>query len=249
MTLTKGLVVLVTGAGQGIGRATALAFAREGASVVVAADLNESTAAATAELVAAHPGTTGVGLQLDVSDRASVFAAVESIVNRHSRIDVLINNAGICQPRAELGAITGADFHKVYDVNVVGAANCIAAVLPPMKTNKSGRIVSLASLAAHNGGLAVSPTYSCAKAAIICLTKNVALQSAPFGIRANAVAPGYIRTAMTADFGQSHKASAVPLGRLGEPEDVADVIVFLASDYARYVTGVTVDINGGLYMN
>jgi 3-oxoacyl-[acyl-carrier protein] reductase len=247
--LTKGLVVLVTGAGQGIGRATALAFAREGASVVVAADLNEVTAKATAELVAAHPGTTGIGIKLDVSDRAAAVAAVKSIAERHSRIDVLINNAGICQARAEFGTITGEDFHKVYDVNVVGTVNCIAAVLPYMKANKSGRIVSVASLAAHNGGLAVAPTYACAKAAVICLTKNVALQHAPFGIRANAVAPGFIRTAMTAGFGDSHTASVVPLGRLGEPEDVADVIVFLASDYSRYITGVTIDINGGLYMN
>jgi 3-oxoacyl-[acyl-carrier protein] reductase len=246
--LIKGLVALVTGAGQGIGRATALAFAREGASVVVAADLNEGTAKATADLVAAHPGTTGVGLKLDVSDRAAVFAAAQSIMERHSRIDVLVNNAGICQDRADVGVVAGEDFHKVYDVNVVGALNCIAAVLPCMKANKSGRIVNLASLAAYNGGLAVSPTYACAKAALICLTKSAARQSAPFGIRVNAVAPGYIRTAMTAGFGESHTASSVPLGRLGEPEDVADVIVFLVSDYARYITGSTIDINGGLFM-
>lgn len=247
--LAKGMVVLITGAGQGIGRATALAFAREGASVVVAADMNEESANATAELVATCPATTGVGLKLDVTDRAAVVEAAKSIAKHHSQINVLVNNAGICQSKTEFDAITSHDFHKLYDVNVVGAANCITAVLPYMKATKSGRIINLASLAAHIGGLAVSPTYACAKAAVVCLTKSTARQFAPFGIRVNAVAPGFIRTAMTAGFTETHNASAVPLGRLGEPEDVADVIVFLASDYSRYITGATLDINGGLYMN
>jgi 3-oxoacyl-[acyl-carrier protein] reductase len=247
--LTKGMVVLITGAGQGIGRATALAFAREGASVVVVADINETSAKATAGLVSACPGATGVGLKLDVADRTAVEGAVKSIADRQSRIDVLVNNAGICQAKTDFEAITGDDYHRSYDINLVGAANCMAAVLPYMKANKSGRIISLASLAAHIVGLAVAPTYSCAKAAVICLTKSAARQFAPFGIRVNAVAPGFIRTAMTAGFAQTHDPSTVPLGRLGEPEDVADVIVFLASDYARYITGATIDINGGLFMN
>jgi len=247
--LAKGMVVLITGAGQGIGRATALAFAREGASVVVAADINEDSARATASLVSACPTTKGVGLKLDVADRAAVIAAVNSIAESHSRIDVLVNNAGIIQPKMDFEAITGDDFHRLYDVNVVGAANCIAAVLPCMKANKSGRIISLASVAGQIGGLAVAPTYSCSKAAVICLTKCAARQLAPLGIRVNAVAPGFIRTAMTANFKETHNASAVPLGRLGEPEDVADVIVFLASDYSRYITGATIDINGGLFMS
>jgi len=247
--LTKGMVVVVTGAGQGIGRAIALAFAREGASAVVAADLNETSAKATAELVAGCPGTTGLGLQLDVTDRKAVIAAAKSIAERFSRIDVLVNNAGIVQARADYENISPDDYHKLYDVNLVGAANCITAVTPYMKANKSGRIISLSSLAAHIGGLAVAPTYSCAKAAVICLTKAAARQFAPFGIRVNAVAPGFIRTAMTSGFGQTHDASLVPLGRLGEPEDVADVIIFLASEYARYVTGATIDITGGLFMN
>ena len=247
--LTKGMVALVTGAGQGIGRATALALAREGASVVVAADLNEATAKATAQLVSAHPGVTGVGIALNVADRAAVMDAAKSMAERHSRIDVLVNNAGICQPKTEFCAVAVDDFHKVYDINLVGVANCMAAVLPYMKSGKSGRIINLASMAAHNGGIAVSPTYACAKAAVIALTKNAARQYASLGIRVNAVAPGFIRTAMTAGFGEDHTAASVPLGRLGEPEDVADVIVFLASDYARYLTGITIDVNGGLFMN
>jgi 3-oxoacyl-[acyl-carrier protein] reductase len=247
--LAKGMVVLITGAGQGIGRSTALTFAREGAAVVVTADINEDSANASADLVSACPATKGVGLKLDVANRAAVIAAANSIAEHHSRIDVLVNNAGIIQPKMDFDAITGEDFHRLYDVNVVGAANCIAAVLPYMKANKSGRIISLASMAGQIGGLAVAPTYSCSKAAVICLTKCAARQFAPFGIRVNAVAPGFIRTAMTANFTDTHKASAVPLGRLGEPEDVADVIVFLASDYSRYITGATIDINGGLYMN
>jgi 3-oxoacyl-[acyl-carrier protein] reductase len=247
--LTKGMVALVTGAGQGIGRATALAFAREGASVVVASDLNEVAAQATAQLVSSHPGATGIGLKLNVADRAAVMDAVKSIAERHSRIDVLVNNAGICQPKKEFCAVSTEDFHKVYDINVVGVANCMAAVLPYMKSGKSGRIINLASMAAHNGGIAVSPTYACSKAAVVALTKNAARQYAAIGIRVNAVAPGFIRTAMTTGFGDDHTAAAVPMGRLGEPEDVADVIVFLASDLARYLTGITIDINGGLFMN
>jgi 3-oxoacyl-[acyl-carrier protein] reductase len=247
--LTKGMVVLVTGAGQGIGRAIALAFAREGASVVVAMDVNEASAKSTAELVSGHPGATGIGLKADVTDRSAIESAVKSIAERYSRIDVLVNNAGICQAKTAFEAITVDDYHKSYDVNVVGAANCTAAVLPYMKANKSGRIVNLTSMAAHIGGLAVAATYTCSKAAVIGLTKAAARQFAPFGIRVNAVAPGFIRTPMTAGFGQTHDPSTVPLGRLGEPEDVADVIVFLASDYSRYITGATIDINGGLFMN
>jgi 3-oxoacyl-[acyl-carrier protein] reductase len=188
-------------------------------------------------------------LKLDVADRKAVADAVKSIADRHARIDVLVNNAGICQPKSDICAVPPEDFHKVYEVNLVGVANCMAAVLPYMKANKFGRIISLASLAAYNGGIAVSPTYACAKAAVIALTKNAARQYAPFGVQVNAVAPGFIRTAMTTGFGEDHTAAAVPLGRIGDPEDVADVIVFLASDYARYITGSTIDINGGLFMN
>lgn len=244
--LTKDLVVLVTGAGQGIGRATAMAFAREGASAVVVADINEANAAATAECISAFPHATGVGVKLDVTDRAAVGKAVDSLVQRFSRIDVLINNAGICLPKAGMAEITPEDWHRAYDINVVGMANCISAVIPHMLAKQSGRIVSLSSLSAYTGGLAVSATYSCSKAAVICMTKAAAKEYAASGIRVNAVAPGFIRTPMTAGFSSTHTANSVPLGRLGEPEDVADAIIFLASDYSRYITGTTLDVNGGI---
>ena len=244
--LTQDMVVFITGGGQGIGRATAVAFAREGASVVIAADLNEDTAKETAALVSAFPHATGLGLRLDVSDSTAVLAAVKCIIERYSRIDVLVNNAGICQDKTPFAEITAANWHLVYDVNVVGAANCISAVIPYMKARKSGRIVNLASMAGITGGQAVSATYACSKAAVICMTKGTAKEFAAFGIRVNAVAPGLIRTPMTA--GLDYGSTAIPLGRMGEPEDVADVIAFLASDHARYLTGCTIDVTGGLQM-
>ena len=244
--LAQDLVVFITGAGQGIGRATAVTFAREGASVVIAADLNECTANETAALVSAFPQATGFGLKLDVSDPAAVSAAVKCVIERYSRIDVLINNAGICQDKTPFAEITATNWHMVYDVNVVGAANCISAVIPHMKARQSGRIVNLASMAGTTGGQAVSATYACSKAAVICMTKGTAKEFAPFGIRVNAVAPGLIRTPMTA--GLDYGSTTIPLGRRGEPEDVADVIAFLASDHARYMTGCTIDVNGGLQM-
>jgi 3-oxoacyl-[acyl-carrier protein] reductase len=244
--LTPEMVVFITGAGQGIGRATAVTFAREGASVVVVADLNEGPAKETAKLVSAFPHATGFGMKLDVSDPAAVSAAVKHVIERYSRIDILINNAGICQDKTPFAEITAVNWHRVYDINVVGTANCIAAVIPYMKARKSGRIVNLASMAGLTGGQAVSATYACSKAAVICLTKGTAKEYAAFGIRVNAVAPGLIRTPMTAQL--DYGATTIPLGRMGEPEDVADVIAFLASDHARYVTGCTIDVNGGLTM-
>jgi 3-oxoacyl-[acyl-carrier protein] reductase len=244
--LTQDLIVFITGAGQGIGRATAVTFAREGASAVIAADLDECKAKETAALVDAFPNTTGFGLGLDVSNSAAVSSAVRCMIERYSRIDVLVNNAGICQDKTPFAEITAANWHLVYDVNVVGAANCVAAVIPFMKSRKSGSIVNLASMAGTTGGQAVSATYACSKAAVICMTKGTAKEYAAFGIRVNAVAPGLIRTPMTA--GLDYGNTTIPLGRMGEPEDVAKVIAFLASDHAGYVTGCTIDVNGGLQM-
>jgi NAD(P)-dependent dehydrogenase (short-subunit alcohol dehydrogenase family) len=185
-------------------------------------------------------------MRLDVSDPTAVAAVVKCVIERYSWIDVLVNNAGICQDKTPFAGITAANWHLVYDVNVVGAANCISAVIPSMKARKSGRIVNLASMAGTTGGQAVSATYACSKAAVICMTKATAKEFAAFGIRVNAVAPGLIRTPMTA--GLDYGSTAIPLGRMGEPEDVADVIAFLASDHARYVTGCTIDVNGGMQM-
>jgi 3-oxoacyl-[acyl-carrier protein] reductase len=237
--------VLVTGAGQGLGRAMAHRFAAEGASVVIG-EINE---AAGAELAKDLTGTYGVAAEaraLDVTRSAEVDDWIRQVHADHGRIDVLVNNAGIIRDNRATD-IDDADWHAVLDASLSGAFYCIRAVLPTMQERRYGRILSFSSMSWRgNFGQA---NYVAAKAGIVGLTRTIALEGARRGITANAIAPGLIETPMLASMdgpARDKLVSKVPLGHTGEPTDIADAAAYLCSPAARYVTGVVLDVDGGL---
>jgi 3-oxoacyl-[acyl-carrier protein] reductase len=247
MGLLEGRVSLVTGASRGIGRAIATAFAAEGAHVVLAARDAAKLAEAVAEIQA--KGGKAEALALDVSDRASVEAGVAQVVAAHGRIDHLVNNAGVTRDNLLL-RMKDEEWRQVLDTNLTGAFLCTQAVLKPMLKQRSGRIVTITSVVglAGNAGQA---NYAASKAGVIGFTKSVAREVASRGITANAIAPGFIETDMTAAMSEKAREAvfaAIPLGRVGRPEDVAGAALFLVSDAAAYVTGQVLAVDGGFHM-
>ena len=243
-------VALVTGGGQGIGEATVRRFAEEGAKVVVA-DLNGEAAAAVAQKVSADAGEA-LGVTCDVQVEASVEALVEAALGRFGQIDILVSNAGVTRDNL-LHKMTLAEWDQVIQVHTRGAFLCARAVARNMVSRKRGKMVFLSSTSAlGNRGQA---NYSTAKAGLQGLTRTLALELGPFQINVNSVAPGFVETAMTRavaerlhvsleDFWRE-AASHIPLGRLGQPADIAAVIAFLCSEDAAYVSGQVLYVNGG----
>ncbi len=247
MALLEGRVSLVTGASRGIGRAIAAAFAAEGAHVVLAARDAAKLAEAVAEIQA--KGGKAEALALDVSDRASVEAGFAQVVAAHGRIDHLVNNAGVTRDNLLL-RMKDEEWRQVLDTNLTGAFLCTQAVLKPMLKQKSGRIVTITSVVGL-GGNAGQANYAASKAGVIGFTKSVAREVASRGITANAIAPGFIETDMTAAMSEKAREAvfaAIPLGRVGRPEDVAGAALFLVSDAAAYVTGQVLAVDGGFHM-
>jgi 3-oxoacyl-[acyl-carrier protein] reductase len=246
MGFLEGQVALVTGGGRGIGRATALALAGEGSAVVV----NYSRSREEAEAVAAQIGGAdgqAVAIQADVSDAAQVERLIEETLERFGRLDLLINDAGITRDNLLL-RMGEAEWDAVLDVNLKGTFLCTKAALRRMLRQKSGRIVNVTSVVGISGQAGQS-NYAASKAGIIGFTKSVAREVASRGILVNAVAPGYIETRMTDALPAEHRESLlrqVPLGRIGQPEDVAGVILFLCSPQASYITGQVLVVDGGL---
>ncbi len=243
----KDKVALITGGARGIGRAIAIAFAKEGANIVVA-DVNLEVAQKTA-LEIESLGVKALALEMDVTNYDKVEEGINKILDKMGKVDILVNNAGITKDNLLL-RMSPADWDAVINVNLKGTFNCIKAVSRPMIKQRSGRIISIASIIGLMGNPGQA-NYAASKAGIIALTKTVAKELASRNINANAVAPGFIQTEMTAKLPEDLKKKmleAIPLAKLGTPEDVANVCLFLASDESSYITGQTITIDGGMVM-
>jgi 3-oxoacyl-[acyl-carrier protein] reductase len=235
-------VAIVTGAARGIGAGIADYLSSQGASVLVA-DVNLTQAQSFADELN-KKGRNAIAVQVDISSVESVEQMVKTAIDKFKKIDILVNNAGIIDPNCLPDTLI-ENWDKVISVNLRGTYLCSKIVIQEMVKNKSGKIINIGSMAGENGGLKAGPDYSASKAGIICLAKSFAKYGAQYGITANVVCPGFIETDMTKG---RDDPSSVPLGRLGTPEDIAKVVYFLASSLSDYITGATIDVNGGLLM-
>lgn len=238
---------IITGAAQGIGKAIAIGMAKEGANVAVA-DLNLDLAKATADELRSF-GVTGIPVKLDVSRQDDVNAAFETCKKELGSIDILVNNAGITKDNV-LMRMKEEDWDAVIDINLKGSFFCAREAVKIMTKQRYGKIISISSVVAFMGNPGQA-NYSASKAGLIGLTKTIAKEYAARGIRANAVAPGFIQTAMTdvlSDAVKDEMKKAIPLGQFGSTDDVASAVIFLASKEADYITGQVIHVNGGMYM-
>lgn len=239
--------VLITGASRGIGRAAALKFAAEGYAVAANYRENDGAARSLRDEICSRGGVCEL-IRADISDSAAAENAVARTAELFGDIDVLINNAGIALPQGLFTDFTAEDDRRIFETNVFGMMNCSRAAARYMVRRHSGAIVNLSSVWGVCGG-SCEAIYSAAKAAVIGFTKALARELAPSGIRVNAVAPGMIDTDMNAHLSQEDAAAfcdEVPLGRVGKPCEIAELIYFLASDGAAYITGQTVSADGGI---
>lgn len=246
MRLLEGMGAAITGAAspRGLGKATARLFAEHGARVAIL-DLD----AAAAQAAADDLGAGHLGLACDVTDKAAVERAMAAAVEALNAVDVLVNNAGITQPLKTM-EIAPENYDAVLDVNLRGTLYCSQALIPHMRARRRGSIVNISSVSAQRGGgIFGGPHYSAAKAGILGLTKAMARELAPDGVRVNAVCPGFIATDITAGKLTPQMMetilAGIPMGRVGAAEDVAGCALFLASPLSAYVTGSEVDVNGG----
>lgn len=247
MTL-NGKNAIVTGSSRGIGRSIALELARRGANVAINYAGSEDKAEEVVQEVKAL-GVDAFKVQANVADEAAVKAMMKEVVTRFGSIDILVNNAGVTRDGL-LMRMKEADFDDVINTNLKGAFLCTKAVTRQMMKQRSGDIINIASIVGVNGN-AGQANYVAAKAGLIGLTKSTAKELASRNIHVNAVAPGFITTDMTDELTEGQKTAilnVIPLEKLGEPEDVANVVCFLASDDAKYITGQTIHVDGGMVM-
>ncbi len=243
-----GKTAIVTGGSRGIGRAIALRLAEEGANVAVIYAGNTAAAEETQKAIAAQGGQS-IAIQCDVANEEAVTAMVKQVKEQFGSVDILVNNAGITRDGLLMRMKT-ADWQAVLDTNLTGTFFCTKAVTKLMMKQRSGAIVNLTSVVGLTGN-AGQANYAAAKSGIIGFTKSVAKELASRGIRANAVAPGYIDTDMTAvlsDTVKEEMIKAIPMGRIAQPQEVANAVLFLVSDCSSYITGQVLNVDGGVVM-
>ncbi len=248
----KDQVALITGASSGIGHATALAFAAQGARVAVNYLKNQAGAEQAVDAIRAR-GAEAVAIRADVTSSADVQGMVEAVREQWGRIDILVNNAGDLLARRSLPDMTEDYWDAIFDLNLKSVFLCVKAVWEEMAARQSGCIVNVSSIAGRNGGGPGAAAYAAAKGGLLTYTKGLARELAAYGVRVNGVAPGVIATPYHERYSPPELfqkyVSTVPMGRAGTSEEVADVIVFLVSPAARYITGETVEVNGGMLMD
>ena len=243
-----GKVAIVTGAARGLGREIAQALAEAGADVVIGDIQDEPGRLAVTELQ--KLGRRSHYLRADVAVVADCRRLIQETMGQLGRLDILVNNAGIC-PVAPIPDITEELWDRVLDINLKGAFFCSQAAAAILKEQRSGRIINISSIGAHTGGVMPVAHYASSKGGLISMTKSFATYLAPFGVTVNAVAPGLMRTDLTSGWSEEDIASLakrIPTGRLATTQEVAAVVAFLASDAASYITGATIDVNGGWLM-
>jgi 3-oxoacyl-[acyl-carrier protein] reductase len=244
--LLSGRVALVTGAGRGIGLANSVALAKRGANVALV-DIDGQAL----DEAATPSGEHAIALQADVSRAADVQRIVETTVRRFGGLDIVVNNAGICllTPLAE---ISEEEWDRVMAVNLKGAFLCCQTALPHLRrSGHKGRIINISSVAGQMGGVLVGAHYAASKAGLIALTKSLARLLAPDGVTVNCIAPATTETDMTDSWSEALRTQVkgqIPLGRLARPDEIAEAVCFLAGDSASFITGATLDLNGGLYL-
>jgi 3-oxoacyl-[acyl-carrier protein] reductase len=249
MRLLQGKIAIVTGASRGIGRATALTLARQGASLVINGNREDLLSNLAADVEAL--GQKCAIQAGDVANPETAAAIVQTAIESFGRIDVLVNNAGINMRSSSL-EMKLEDWQRVMDVNLNGTLHCCRAVLPQMIKQQSGKIVNISSTVGKTPHKNAAPSYGASKAGVNYLTQHLALEMAKYGICVNAICPGPIETDMSRQWSEEYRQQvllSIPLGRLGMPENVADGVLFLASKMSDFITGETININGGTYMN
>jgi len=238
----KGKIAIVTGGARGIGKASAKILLEHGA-VVCIADMRYDTALQTVDEFA-KSGLHAFALEVNVKNPESIKGMVNEVIKRYGRIDILVNNAGVVDATPMLD-LTVDVWDDVIDINLRGAQICTQECVRHMIKQKSGKIIFMASRAGQMGSDKVAPSYSASKGGMLSLCRSYAIYCAPYNINCNAIAPGFIETDMTRG---RDDPNSVPLKRLGTPEDVANSVYFLASHLSDYITGATIDVNGGLYI-
>jgi 3-oxoacyl-[acyl-carrier protein] reductase len=245
----KDRVGIITGAARGIGKAIALTFVREGAKVVLV-DVDKEKLEILQNEIKKRKGEV-ITTSCNITKSSEVMAMVNQTHKAFGRIDILVNNAGIIR-RGTIETVTEEDWDRVMEVNLKGTFLCSKAVVEVMKKQGYGKIVNVSSIAGKMGDITSAPGYGPSKAGVDALTKTLARQLAPYGINVNAVSPHAIETEMSAQWSEERRKeiiASIPLGRLGKPEDVAEAVLFLASDEASFITGEILDVNGGALMD
>ena len=245
----KDRVAIVTGGARGIGKAIVRTFVREGAKVAIV-DIDHENLEILKNEIQKRKGEA-ITISCDITKSPEVKKMVDQVRRTFHRIDILVNNAGIIR-RGTIETVTEEDWDRVIEVNLKGTFNCCKAVVEFMKKQGYGKIVNISSIAGKMGDITSAPGYGPSKAGVDALTKTLARQLAPYGINVNAVSPHAIETEMSAQWSEERRKeiiASIPLGRLGKPEDVAEAVLFLASEEASFITGEILDVNGGALMD